>query len=100
MPYSDDRPPEQDVEIVGSQGHKLAARLHLPPETAKGSILLAHCFTCSKDLHTMTRLTKGLVDDGYAALRFDFSGLGRQADDLPGHVGHQMILTVDIDENR
>lgn len=79
MPNREKRPREQDVEFVGSQGHTLAARLHLPPERAKGSILLAHCFSCSKDLHTLTRLTKGLVADGYAALRFDFTGLGDSA---------------------
>ncbi|MEA5558005.1 alpha/beta hydrolase family protein [Nodularia spumigena] len=82
MAYSDDRPPEQTIEFVGSQGHALAGRLHLPPERAKGAILLAHCFSCSKDLHTMTRLSKGLVDAGYAALRFDFTGLGDSGGDF------------------
>jgi fermentation-respiration switch protein FrsA (DUF1100 family) len=82
MAYSDDRPPEQTIEFVGSQGHALSGRLHLPPERAKGAVLLAHCFSCSKDLHTMTRLSKGLVDAGYAALRFDFTGLGDSGGDF------------------
>ncbi len=69
-------PTVDDVTIVGSQGHRLAAKLTRPVEAAKGSILLAHCFTCSKDLHTMTRLAAGLGEAGYAALRFDFTGLG------------------------
>ncbi|MEL7158956.1 MAG: alpha/beta hydrolase [Actinomycetota bacterium] len=64
------------IEIVGSQGHRLAGVLHTPPERARGSVLMAHCFSCSKDLHTMTRLATGLVDAGFAALRFDFTGLG------------------------
>ncbi len=76
------RQPVEDIAIIGSQGARLAAKLHRPPQRAKGSILLAHCFTCSKDLHTMTRLTKGLVDDGYAALRFDFTGLGQSGGDF------------------
>ncbi len=67
--------------FVGSQGTTLSGRLHRPgTETAnavKGSILLAHCFTCSKDLHTMSRLAGGLADAGYVALRFDFTGLGQ-----------------------
>lgn len=67
----------QDVSIIGGQGHHLSATLHRPDSPAKGSILLAHCFTCSQDLHTMTRLTTGLAEAGYAALRFDFTGLGR-----------------------
>ena len=72
----------EDVTIIGSQGHRLAAKLHRPPQRAKGSILLAHCFTCSKDLHTITRLASGLVDAGYAALRFDFTGLGESGGDF------------------
>lgn len=77
-----DRTAVQTVEIVGSQGHRLSGRLHRPEGTAKGSILLAHCFSCSKDLHTMTRLSTGLADAGFAALRFDFTGLGESAGDF------------------
>ncbi len=77
-----DHQPVQTVEIVGSQGHRLAGRLHRPEGRAKGSILLAHCFSCSKDLHTMTRLSSGLADAGFAALRFDFTGLGESAGDF------------------
>ena len=71
-----------DVTIIGSQGHPLAAKLHRPAGPARGSILLAHCFTCSKDLHTMTRLSTGLAEAGYAALRFDFTGLGESGGDF------------------
>ncbi len=71
-----------DFDFVGSQGVHLAGKLHRPEGRAKGSILLAHCFTCSKDLHTMTRLAKGLADAGYAALRFDFTGIGESGGDF------------------
>ncbi len=43
---------------------------------------MAHCFTCSKDLFTMTRLAKGLADAGFAVLRFDFTGLGESGGDF------------------
>ncbi len=43
---------------------------------------MAHCFTCSKDLHTMTRLAGGLAEAGYAAMRFDFTGLGESGGDF------------------
>lgn len=70
----------EPFDFVGSQGTTLSGRLHRPVlepgQSAKGSVLLAHCFTCSKDLNTMTRLAKGLADAGYAAMRFDFTGLG------------------------
>lgn len=66
----------QRLTFPGSRGALLAGVLHLPDGGAVGSALLAHCFTCSKDLHTMTRLSRGLAEAGYAVLRFDFTGLG------------------------
>ena len=66
----------ETITFPGSTGATLSGVLHLPDETARGSVLLAHCFTCSKDLHTITRLARSLADRGYAALRFDFTGLG------------------------
>jgi alpha-beta hydrolase superfamily lysophospholipase len=64
------------LRFPGSTGARLIGVLHEPQQRPAGSILLAHCFTCSKDLHTMTRLASGLTDAGYAVLRFDFTGLG------------------------
>lgn len=75
-------PPDTAFDFVGSRGATLSGRLHRPDGTAKGSILLAHCFTCSKDIHTMTRLARGLADAGYAALRFDFTGIGDSGGDF------------------
>lgn len=69
-------PRTEELRFPGSTGTSLSGTLHLPDDTARGSILLAHCFTCSQDLHTMTRLAGGLSDAGYAVLRFDFTGLG------------------------
>lgn len=66
----------RDVEFTGATGAVLAGTLHEPDTEVRGVVLLAHCFTCSKDLHTMTRLARALVTGGYAVLRFDFTGLG------------------------
>lgn len=66
----------EDLTFAGSTGARLAGVLHRPDDTARGSILLAHCFTCGKDFHTMTRLAEALAEAGYACLRFDFTGLG------------------------
>lgn len=68
-----------DVERItfrGADGAELAGRLHVPDQPPKGSILLAHCFTCSKDQRTTARFAKALTEAGYAVLRFDFTGLG------------------------
>ncbi|MFN2526202.1 MAG: alpha/beta hydrolase family protein [Actinomycetota bacterium] len=67
---------QEEVTFPGSRGAQLSGVLHHPEGTARGSILMAHCFTCSKDLHTMSRLSRGLAEAGYAVLRFDFTGLG------------------------
>lgn len=66
----------KDVTFPGSTGAPLSGVLHVPDGQARGSILLSHCFTCSKDIHTMTRLARGLEEAGFAVLRFDFTGLG------------------------
>ncbi len=73
---------DEPIRFVGAKGASLAGRLHRPAGQATASILLAHCFTCSKDLHTMTRLASGLADAGFAALRFDFTGLGESEGDF------------------
>ncbi|MEX2532809.1 MAG: hypothetical protein WD360_02455, partial [Nitriliruptoraceae bacterium] len=72
----------ETLNFAGSTGARLSGVLDVPDGEVKGSVLLAHCFTCSKDLHTMTRLARGLVDGGYAVMRFDFTGLGESEGDF------------------
>lgn len=77
-----DRPETEAIRFVGGNGAELVGILHRPPQRARGSVLMAHCFTCSKDIHTMTRLAKALTDEGFAAFRFDFTGLGDSEGDF------------------
>lgn len=64
------------LEFPGSQGVELAARLELPAGTPNAYALFAHCFTCSKDLKPIVRISRYLAGTGIAVLRFDFTGLG------------------------
>ncbi len=72
----------EHVTFPGSRGHDLAGVVHRPDGDARGGVLLAHCFTCSKDLAIMTRLAGRLADRGYVVLRFDFTGLGQSGGDF------------------
>ena len=54
----------------------------MPATSARGSVLFAHCFTCSKDLHISTRLARSVSAAGYAVLRFDFTGIGESGGDF------------------
>ena len=79
---SADRPPQEEITFVGGSAATLTGVLHRPVERGRGAVLMAHCFTCSKDIHTMTRLANALSDAGFAAFRFDFTGLGDSAGDF------------------
>lgn len=70
------KPNIQKLEFEGSKGAKLAARLDLPAGNVRAYALFAHCFTCSKDIFAAARIANGLSRQGFAVLRFDFTGLG------------------------
>jgi putative redox protein len=70
------------TSFTGSRGNKLDARLELPAETPIAFIIFSHCFTCTKDILTAYRSSRLLAQQGYAVLRFDFSGLGDSEGDF------------------
>ncbi|MBL4837678.1 MAG: alpha/beta fold hydrolase [Kordiimonadaceae bacterium] len=69
--------PSQKATFMGSQGFELAARLDAPAGDIKAYSLFAHCFSCSKDLSAVNRISRALNEDGIAVFRFDFTGLGQ-----------------------
>ncbi|SDZ27325.1 putative redox protein [Jannaschia faecimaris] len=60
----------------GHDGVELSARLDLPDGAPLSTALMAHCFTCGKDIPAARRIATRLADMGIAVLRFDFTGLG------------------------
>lgn len=64
------------IEFPGHDGSLLAARLDQPEDLPRACALFAHCFTCGKDIHAASRISKALCEQGIAVLRFDFTGLG------------------------
>lgn len=66
----------QKLQFPGYSGELLAARLDSPDGAPRAFALFAHCFTCSKDIVVASRISASLVAQGFAVLRFDFTGLG------------------------
>jgi len=66
----------EKITFANAAGEQLAARLDRPAGTPRAYALLAHCFTCSKDIFAASRISQALAERGFAVLRFDFTGLG------------------------
>ena len=78
------------VTFSNGRGQLLAGRLDLPlmdPPVAYA--LYAHCFTCSKNLRAIGRISRELALHGIATFRFDFTGLG----DSEGDFSHTNFTT-------
>ncbi|MDZ7771752.1 MAG: alpha/beta fold hydrolase [Balneolaceae bacterium] len=66
-------------------GHseELAARLDEPEGgIRRGTVLFAHCFTCSKNLRAVGRISRAMTEAGLGVFRFDFTGLGESEGDF------------------
>ena len=70
------------INFKNFKGQELAALLERPKGPVVAYALFAHCFTCSKDVFAASRISKGLVENGIATLRFDFTGLGHSEGDF------------------
>lgn len=66
------------LKIKNRKGLTLNASLELPAnQNPNYYAIFAHCFTCSSNLNAVKHLSRALTQDGFAVLRFDFTGLGR-----------------------
>jgi putative redox protein len=66
------------LKIKNRKGLTLNASLELPANQKPNYYaIFAHCFTCSSNLHAVKHVSRALTQDGFAVLRFDFTGLGR-----------------------
>ncbi|MEM8877289.1 MAG: bifunctional alpha/beta hydrolase/OsmC family protein [Pseudomonadota bacterium] len=71
------------ITFTGALGETLAARLDMPSDaTPRAFALFAHCFTCSKETKAAKRVSAELAAQGFAVLRFDFTGLGGSEGDF------------------
>ncbi|HEX5538820.1 MAG TPA: alpha/beta fold hydrolase, partial [Methylophilaceae bacterium] len=70
------------VRIETTSGMFLSASLDHPEGAYSAIALFAHCFTCGKDILAASRISRRLVAQGFAVLRFDFTGLGASEGDF------------------
>lgn len=74
--------PRTKATFYNAAGESLAGLLETPEGPTSAYALFAHCFTCSKDLTSASRITRALARQGVAVLRFDFTGLGNSDGDF------------------
>lgn len=64
------------VEIPGRSGIRLSGILHRPDSEPSATVVMTHCFTCSKDYKVLAWTARSLAKKGLAVLRYDLTGLG------------------------
>ncbi len=73
----------QKVIFQNKSGQNLVGRLELPADQYPHNyVVFAHCFTCNKNLLAVKNISKALISNGFAVLRFDFTGLGESEGDF------------------
>lgn len=73
----------KSLEIKKSNGEIIRGKLELPTDQhPKAFALFAHCFTCNKDLRAVRNISFALTQEGFAIMRFDFTGLGESEGDF------------------
>ncbi len=83
----------QRVRFQGHGGTELAGLFQPGRSPSRGTLILCHCFTCSKDFKTLAWLSRALAADGFCVLRFDFAGLGESEGDF-----RETTLSTDIED--
>ena len=65
------------VNFSSATGETLNGVLEAPTGlTPHNYVVFAHCFTCTKNLNAIRHISAGLIANGFAVLKFDFTGLG------------------------
>ncbi|MEO1136518.1 MAG: alpha/beta fold hydrolase [Pseudomonadota bacterium] len=70
------------TEFSTAGGETLAAALELPAARPRAFALFAHCFSCTKDIKAAREIARAMRAEGFAVMRFDFTGLGSSEGDF------------------
>ena len=74
--------PAERVTFENHNGHLLAGIIERPDGESHLTAVFAHCFTCTKDLKAIVKISRALAVAGVTVLRFDFAGLGGSQGDF------------------
>lgn len=67
----------ENIKFKTRDGKQLSAVLDTPDKQKPHNyVVFAHCFTCDKNLYALRNICRALTNEGFAVLRFDFTGLG------------------------
>ncbi len=81
---------EEKIFFKNSLGQRLAGVLHLPKKPTVKAIVICHGYASSKD-GKAKKLAAFFSKNGYAALRFDFTGCGESQGKLKGNISTQEV---------
>lgn len=71
------------IRFTNRDGLELVGNLERPAGGSwQATALIAHCFTCTRNIKAAHNITRALADAGFAVLRFDFTGLGESDGDF------------------
>jgi len=73
---------EQPIYFNNNFGEKLVGTLHMPIKTSGYAVVFGHCFTCTRHTTILSHICSELTEEGFMALRFDFSGNGQSEGDF------------------
>ncbi len=74
---------KKKISFTNQNNQKLEGNIYLPNHSSpKAFVLFAHCFTCSKNLKTVSYIAESLALKGFGVLGFDFTGLGDSEGDF------------------
>ena len=72
----------EKVFFKNVSGVRLCGIIDRPADEPIATALFSHCFTCTKDLKAIVKISRKLAQLGIAVLRFDFTGLGNSHGDF------------------
>ncbi len=72
-----------ELDIKASDGKKLHGYLELPADQKpRQYAIFTHCFTCNSNFAAVRNISRGLTNEGFGVVRFDFTGLGKSEGDF------------------